>query len=147
MDAIGTATEYKQTWQKELERRKRLGLKLPDPVPHPDDIVVDVRRMTVSFNGPMTAAEIPRYRLGAELLAVYEELAAEDREKLATMPEGPDRAALQQNFCQKERLCTTMRPIYGDRRERTKDPFIREVEEILDTQFDIDDLMEEDDEE
>ena len=46
--------EYKQQWERELERRERLGLNLPDPVLHPDQIVVDLFKGTAYINGPMT---------------------------------------------------------------------------------------------
>lgn len=34
--------EYKHIWAKELERRKMLGLELPDPALHPDQVVIDL---------------------------------------------------------------------------------------------------------
>ena len=41
----------------EIERRRRLELDLPDPVPHPDDIVLDVRNGTVSTEDPLDERE------------------------------------------------------------------------------------------
>ena len=64
---IRSALDYKEAWTKELKRRKRLGIKLPDPVPHPDDIVIDARKMGVRIAGPLTRDELPRYLLGAEM--------------------------------------------------------------------------------
>ena len=66
-DAFASALDYKIAWGKELERRKKLNLSLPDPVPHPDDIILDARNMTFRVAGPLTREEVPRYRLGAEL--------------------------------------------------------------------------------
>lgn len=45
---------YKTEWDIELERRRQLGIVAPDPVPHPDHIVVDMRTGTVAVRGPMT---------------------------------------------------------------------------------------------
>ncbi len=50
MDA---ALTYKIEWDRELERRLRFGITdLPDPLPHPDRIVLDMRAGTVRVAGP-----------------------------------------------------------------------------------------------
>lgn len=41
-------------WERELERRKRLGIVAANPLPHPDDIVVDIGDGTVVIKGPAT---------------------------------------------------------------------------------------------
>ena len=51
--------EYKSEWEQELERRKFQGITtLPDPLPHPDDIIVDFRKNTVAIHGPMDKREL-----------------------------------------------------------------------------------------
>jgi Family of unknown function (DUF5681) len=35
---LRAAIEYKIDWENELERRKRLGIVAPDPLPHPDEL-------------------------------------------------------------------------------------------------------------
>lgn len=54
---LQTAMEYKVEWERELERRQRLGIKAPDPIPHPDDIVVNLQAGTVEIRGPATKGE------------------------------------------------------------------------------------------
>jgi hypothetical protein len=54
---LQTAIEYKVDWDRELERRARLGITAPDPVPHPDDIVINMRTGSVEVKGPMTKEE------------------------------------------------------------------------------------------
>jgi hypothetical protein len=55
---LETVIEYKCDWEKELDRRKKLGIMgLRDPLPHPDDIVVDMKSGQVRFNGPITKEE------------------------------------------------------------------------------------------
>lgn len=49
--------DYKQQWEKELERRKRLGLNLPDPILHPDHVIVDLVAGTAYVKAPMTKEE------------------------------------------------------------------------------------------
>jgi hypothetical protein len=51
---LQTAIDYKVDWERELERRKTLGIVGPEPLPHPDDIVIDVNTGTVRVKGPMT---------------------------------------------------------------------------------------------
>lgn len=49
--------EYKFKWEKELERRKQLGLNLPDPILHPDQVVIDLIKGTVNVTGLITKEE------------------------------------------------------------------------------------------
>jgi hypothetical protein len=49
--------EYKLKWEMELDRRKRLGLELPDPVLHPDQVIIDLINGTALVRGSMTAEE------------------------------------------------------------------------------------------
>lgn len=57
LNLLEAMLEYKRKWTRELERRKRLGLELPDPLPHPDDIVFDKRVGTFRIEGPVDAEE------------------------------------------------------------------------------------------
>ena len=138
-EAFGSAIDYKQAWTKELARRDRLGLKLPDPVPHPEDILLDTRTMEVKFKGPMTREEIPRYKFGAMLLDVYEEITEENQAKLEGMQEGPEAEKLRQDVSETRKLCEGLRTNYGPRSERVKDPMIREAEKLLGLTFEFDD--------
>jgi Family of unknown function (DUF5681) len=51
---LQAANEYKCLWEQELERRARLGVTGPEPLPHPDDIIIDVATDQVIIKGPMT---------------------------------------------------------------------------------------------
>lgn len=51
---LETAIEYKRHWESELDRRKALGISGPEPLPHPDDIIVDMRTGQVTVKGPIT---------------------------------------------------------------------------------------------
>jgi Family of unknown function (DUF5681) len=137
-ETFGSAIDYKQVWKKELERRDRLGLKLPEPVPHPDDIVIDARTMEVKFRGPMTREEIPRYKFAAMLLEVYDEITTENQAKLEAMVEGPEAEKLRRDVNETRALCEGLRTHYGPRSERTKDPIIREAEKLVGQPFEFD---------
>ena len=54
---LEAAMKYKFRWEKELERRKELGITGPEPLPHPDDIVIDRKTDRVIIKGPMTKEE------------------------------------------------------------------------------------------
>jgi hypothetical protein len=54
---LKTAIEYKHEWEQELARRAALGVTGPEPLPHPDDIVIDVNTGQVILKGPMTKEE------------------------------------------------------------------------------------------
>jgi hypothetical protein len=138
-DAFGSAIDYKQAWTKELARRDRLGLKLPDPVPHPEDVVIDARRMEVKIKGPMTREEIPRYKFAAILLDVYEEITAENQVKLEAMQDGPEAEKLRRDIKETRELSEGLRTHYGPRSERTKDPIIREAENLIGKPIEFDD--------
>jgi hypothetical protein len=54
--------EYKAFWEQELDRRARLGIThLPEPLPHPDDIVIDLQTGEVEYHGPRTREEEAQY--------------------------------------------------------------------------------------
>lgn len=51
------AVDYKFKWSQEIDRCRRAGLPVPEPLPHPDDIFIDARKGTAKFAGPMTQQE------------------------------------------------------------------------------------------
>ena len=54
--------EYKAYWERELDRRARLGIThLPEPLPHPDDIVIDLQKGEIDYHGPRTREEEAQY--------------------------------------------------------------------------------------
>jgi hypothetical protein len=54
LEYLKTMIEYKSVWEQELERRQRLGLTGPEPLPHPDDILIDFSTGEVTINGAWT---------------------------------------------------------------------------------------------
>jgi hypothetical protein len=47
------AFDYKLKWEQELERRERLGITGPAPLPHPDDVRLNFLTSEVTFIGPL----------------------------------------------------------------------------------------------
>ena len=55
---LDTAITYKVEWEKELDRRSRPGITdLPEPLPHPDHVVIDFNEGTARIVGPATKEE------------------------------------------------------------------------------------------
>ncbi len=90
--------EYKFEGERELARRKRLGIThLPDLVPHPDDIDIDFGTGAVSVNGPMTEKEKAEFEAAiAEAHRQVDEWEAKKEEEIASVEEycaaDPDKA-------------------------------------------------------
>jgi Family of unknown function (DUF5681) len=54
---LEAAITYKAKWEQELERRASFESKAPDPIPHPDDIIINFRTGKVEVHGPMSKEE------------------------------------------------------------------------------------------
>jgi hypothetical protein len=52
MELFTTAVEYKERWGPILAERARSGAGGPEPVPHPDDIIIDPKTGEIRFDGP-----------------------------------------------------------------------------------------------
>lgn len=77
---IDAVMQYKRDRWEEIKRCKQLGKPDPDPVPHPDEIVLDHDRRTIIYNGPSDAAhkaawdrQFARARLAHEGVKEYEQ--------------------------------------------------------------------------
>lgn len=57
MTMMENAFDYKMKWTAEIERCQRQGLPDPTPVPHPDDIIIDMRSGEVRTEGPLDERE------------------------------------------------------------------------------------------
>lgn len=55
------AIEYKIGWEEELERRARLKIEAPEPIPRPDDIHIDLRANAVAVRGPISNEDKARH--------------------------------------------------------------------------------------
>jgi Family of unknown function (DUF5681) len=53
MEMLNAAVEYKETWHRVLAKRARAGVTGPEPVPHPDDVIIDDATLEVRFTGPV----------------------------------------------------------------------------------------------
>lgn len=93
------ALTYKTEWDKELERRKQASItNLPDPLPHPNQIVLDMRTGTVRMTGPMTKEEKVLFDDWAARKPEIREAVANLRENLEDEPNPAERADIQKHI-------------------------------------------------
>ena len=56
-ELLNIAIDYKQSWENTLEKNKLLKIHEPEPLPHPDDIIIDMKTGKVTIHGPITREE------------------------------------------------------------------------------------------
>lgn len=61
---LDVAMTYKPEWEPELERRARLGIGGPEPLPHPNHVRIDLYAGTARIVGPATREEKARWITG-----------------------------------------------------------------------------------
>lgn len=54
---LQTAIEYKHEWEQEIARCERIGAPIPEPIPHPRDLEIDMKTGQVIVKGPFTPEE------------------------------------------------------------------------------------------
>lgn len=60
-DHMGAAIEYKTGWEHQIAYAREHGLPEPTPIPHPSDVIIDLRSAEVRYAGPMTPEEKERW--------------------------------------------------------------------------------------
>ncbi len=88
---LQVAIDYKLGWERELERRKAHNIVAPDPIPHPDDILIDPRTGHVEIRGPMTKEEKQEFDELRERKAKYDQSIVELEALLREEPDAPYR--------------------------------------------------------
>jgi hypothetical protein len=83
---VNVALEYKTGWERELERRRNCGETGPEPIPHPDDIDIDMKTGQVEIHGPMTREEKVNWDRARGFKVEHAEFIAELEAMVATRP-------------------------------------------------------------
>ncbi|MEJ6707292.1 MAG: DUF5681 domain-containing protein [Amylibacter sp.] len=105
---LDTAMTYKIEWDRELERRARLGIEGPEPLPHPDHIKIDMQRGTARVAGPSTKEEKAELDKWFEKKAIFEEELAEFNNELESTTEEVQRVWLLKEI---DQTCEVLRII------------------------------------
>jgi hypothetical protein len=95
---LDTAFDYKVKWERELVRRQRLGITGPEPLPHPDDVEIDMGTGTARFRGPVTREQQAAWVALAELRDAAETDIAQLRKELETATGRRTRRALEERI-------------------------------------------------
>jgi hypothetical protein len=90
LEYLETVIAYKAEWELELERRQHLGLTGNEPIPHPDDIVVDFGTGDVTIKGPMTKKQKAELEQLIEQKQDWEEDVRMYERSLRKKPDDPD---------------------------------------------------------
>lgn len=72
-DHMTNIVEYKKTWSAELAYREKHCIEGEVPIPHPDHIILDMKRGTVEIKGPLSQEEKDKQDFNRNLLAEWRE--------------------------------------------------------------------------
>jgi hypothetical protein len=113
-ELLQAAVEYKIDWEIELERRKALSIDGPEPLPHPDHIIIEPVTGDVHIIGPMTKEEKARWdwlrerkRASDDEIALMEKMLEED-------PDCPYRDFLIENMEREKKIRKMLSKVIPD---------------------------------
>ena len=102
---LNTAMTYKVEWERELERRARLGITgLPEPLPHPDHVRIDLREGTARVIGPATREEKAEWDMWMARKADFEAEVEELEEMLEGETDPKMRQILEEDLAQSRKV-------------------------------------------
>jgi hypothetical protein len=109
---LKTAINYKVEWDEELARRKKFGVEAPLPLPHPDDIIIDMNTGSVRIKGPMTKEDKVKWDQLRDLKATIKLDIEEMTALLAAQPE--DRDQINEEIQHSQRVLKMITAAIGD---------------------------------
>ncbi len=111
---LDTAITYKVEWDRELTRRERLGITGPDPLPHPDHVVVDMHTGQVSIKGPATKEEKAKYDMFAAAKIEFQSELSDLQKLLRDEPDYPYRDQVLADIKHDRKLLDIIRKVIPD---------------------------------
>ena len=111
---LEAAITYKLEWEQELERRGRLGITGPVPLPHPDDIIIDTLNDTVRIVGPCTKEEKAKWDSLRERKAEFQEQLVELQRMLKKKSNQNIRQIIQDDIAHTNRMLDIFRKVIPD---------------------------------
>jgi Family of unknown function (DUF5681) len=90
MELFTAAVEYKEHWGSILAERARKGTTGPEPVPHPDDIIIDQKTGEVRFDGPVLEQDKAAQEAFRAMWPKFERMLTETNAKLESDPNNPE---------------------------------------------------------
>lgn len=110
-----TAINYKVEWDKELARRNRLGIiDAPEPLSHPDHVLIDLRAGTARIVGPATREEKAEWDRWQERKADFEAELEDLREMLEDETDDGQIAFLKQEIGRTQKILAFIARVLGE---------------------------------
>ncbi len=106
------AVDSKIGWQQELELRRQKGTSGPDPVPHPDHVILDFDNGTVRIKGPLTKEEKLEWDRLIRTMKGWELEVAEIKKMLASR-KCKDREELERELAHAEEVVAKIKAVVG----------------------------------
>ena len=107
---LDVAMSYKIEWERELDRRARLGTTdLPPPLPHPDHVVIDMNKGTARIIGPATKEQKAEHDMWMARKADFEEELEYLKGELATETDLKMRALLEDDLARTMKVLDIIR--------------------------------------
>ena len=111
---LDVALTYKVEWERELDRRKRFGIEGPEPLPHPDHVVVNMRTGDVRIKGPSTKEEKATYDMLAKGKIEFQAEIDELEQLLRDEPDYPHRERVLADIEHNKKLLEMIRKAIPD---------------------------------
>ena len=115
---IDRMIDYKKVWSEELDRRAKFGLPIDPPVPHPDDVHLDIRRGIIEVRGPFSPEEKEKQDYYNGLLIEWQETRSHYEEILAQPLEHdmdiPQREFVTEQLAQCHKIIPMLKELSGE---------------------------------
>ena len=111
---LETAIEYKVSWERELARRAASRRNRTEPLPHPDDIIIDMNTGLVRITGPMTKEDKAVWDECRRRKAECDQTIAEHEQLLRDNPNHEHKHFLLEDLEHERRLRATISRVIRD---------------------------------
>lgn len=103
-EAVDVATQYKVFWERTFEQQKLQNIPLSDPIPHPDDIIVNLETGHIHMEGPMDRKEKEEWDNMLKMYAEMEDSILDLKEQLLDSKNQNDRELIESCLRQESKL-------------------------------------------
>ena len=106
--------DYKITWENEIDRCRKQGIEPPEPLPHPDDIILDFSTGDIRIKGPMTKEQKIKWDKLRQRKADCLESIQEDEKLLREEPDCPYKDQILDNIAFERRMLAMIQKVIPD---------------------------------
>ena len=113
-DTFVTYANYKENWGKELRRREQSGIAAPEPVPHPDDIILNSKTGDVRIRGPLIEADKDWWLLAHLVKDQLRKSVSRGERQLRRHPDHSNRATFRRDVDANKHYLSRLEECYPD---------------------------------